>query len=119
MTPKLAAIILLLASTAQAALKSGTVGYQQGQTVLEGYWVYDDSVKGPRPGVIVVHDWMGPSDFSRGRADELAKLGYIAFAADIYGKGIRPKDPKEASAQAGRYKNDRPLLRARAKAALN
>jgi dienelactone hydrolase len=62
---------------------------------------------------------MGMSPFARDRADALAKLGYIALAADVYGKGIRPKDANEAMTLVKTYKSDRPLLRARAKAALD
>jgi len=102
-----------------AALHTETIEYKQGDTTCEGYLAYDDSVKGPRPGVLVVHDWMGMGDYARMRADMLAKLGYVAFAADIYGKGVRPKDSKEAGGLAGKYKGDRVLLRARANAALD
>src|SRR5690606_30406202 len=69
-------------------------------------------------GVLIVHDWMGPSDFTRDRARELAKLGYVAFAADIYGKDVRPKDQKQAAAEAGKYKKDRALFRRRLAAGL-
>ncbi len=101
-----------------ASLKTETIEYKQGDTALEGYLAYDDSIQGKAPGVVVVHDWMGNSEFSKKKADDLAKLGYVAFAADIYGKGVRPKDRTEAAAQAGAYKKDRPLLRARVQAAL-
>jgi dienelactone hydrolase len=95
------------------------VEYKQGDTVCEGFLAYDPTVQGKRPGVLVVHEWMGLVDFTKDRARALAKLGYVAFAADIYGKGVRPADFKEAGTQAGKYKGDRPLLRARAKAALD
>jgi dienelactone hydrolase len=68
--------------------------------------------------VLVVHDWMGVGPYTRGRAEQLAKLGYVAFVADVYGKGIRPTSPREAGEQAGKFKRDRPLLRARMVAAL-
>jgi dienelactone hydrolase len=110
---------LLVASLAHAELKGKPVEYREGKTVLEGYLVYDDAVPGKRPAVVVIHDWMGVSPFTRERADALAKMGYIALAADIYGKGIRPKDGKEAMTQASLYKGNRPLLRARARAALD
>jgi dienelactone hydrolase len=110
-------VVILLASAAQAELKGKTVEYREGTTLLEGYVVYDDAIQGKRPGIIVVHDWLGLSAFTRERADTLAKLGYVAFAADIYGKGIRPKNPKGAMAQVSLYKGNRPLLRERAKAA--
>jgi len=110
---------MLSAVMAHAELRGKTVEYKDGKTTLEGYVVYDDAVQGKRPGVIVVHDWLGLSDFTRGRADELAKLGYIALAADIYGKGVRPKEPKEAMKQVMQYKGDRTLLRSRVTAAFN
>ena len=102
-----------------AALHTENIEYKQGDTTLEGYLAYDGAVKGPRPGVLVVHDWLGCDSYAKMRADMIAKLGYVAFAADIYGKGVRPKNPQEAGAQAGKYKGDRPLLRARVNAALD
>ena len=103
---------------AKAAVQFKTVEYKQGDTVLEGLSVYDDAVQGKRPGVLVVHQWKGLGDYEKKRAEMLAKLGYNVFAVDIYGKGVRPKDPKEAGAQAGKFKNDRQLLRSRVQAGL-
>lgn len=90
-----------------------TIEYADGPTVLEGYLAYDDSLKTPRPGVLVVHDWTGVGDYVKGRAEQLATLGYIAFAVDIYGQGIRPRNAEEAAAQAGIYRQDRSLMRRR------
>lgn len=113
-------LILFLAPVfAYAELKSQVVEYKQGDAILEGYLVYDDSIEGKRPGVIVVHDWMGLGDYAKHRADMIAQLGYVAFAEDIYGKGVRPKNADEASAQATIYKSDRTLLRSRALAGLD
>jgi len=67
----------------------------------------------------VVHQWMGLTAYEKHRAGMLAQLGYVAFCADIYGKGVRPQTAAEAGALAGRYKADRPLLRARANAGLD
>ena len=103
---------------AHAAIRSEVVKYSDGDTQMEGLIVYDSAKKGKLPGVVVVHDWMGRSDFSDGKAQELAKLGYIAISADIYGVGVRPKDATEAGKLAGKYKSDRTLLRSRAVAAL-
>ena len=100
------------------AIHTETVAYKHGDTVLEGFLAYDDSVKGPRPAVLIVHQWKGLGDYEKKRAEMLAQLGYNAFAVDIYGKGVRPKDSGEAGAEAGKYKRDRELLRARAKAGL-
>src|ERR1039457_2688333 len=90
-----------------AALQSKAVEYKQGDAQLEGYWVYDDSFKGKRPGIMVVHEWKGLNDYAKHRADMLAQLGFIAFAADIYGKGIRPQSIQEAGEMAGKFKSDR------------
>lgn len=108
---------LLFTTTASAAIKSEMVEYKEGNTVLEGYVVYDDAKKGKLPGVVVIHNWMGLSDETKSKANQLAELGYVAFAADIYGKGVKPKDKKEAGALAGKFKGDRKLLRVRAMAA--
>jgi dienelactone hydrolase len=64
--------------------------------------------------VPVVHEWTGLGDYVRARARTLAEMGYLAFAADIYGNGIRPNTPQEAAAQAGIYKNDRSRVRVQA-----
>ena len=114
----LAAALLLGALASHAAIQSKTIEYQQGDATLEGVLVWDDAVKGARPGVLVVHQWMGLTDYEKHRAEMLAQLGYVAFCADIYGKGIHPKDTKEAGAQAGKYKSDRALLRLRVNAGL-
>ena len=108
-----------MTSMARAELHTETIEYKQGDTVMEGYLAYDTANTGKRPGIVVVHDWMGQGKYSKFRADELAKLGYVAFAADIYGKGVRPSNPKEASEQAGKFKSDRALLRSRVQAALD
>jgi len=105
--------------TVRAAIHTETVEYKQGDTTLEGFVAYDDAIPGKRPGVLVVHQWMGLTDYEKHRAEMLAKLGYVAFCADIYGKGVRPKNTAEAGAQAGKYKSDRQLLRARVNAGLD
>jgi dienelactone hydrolase len=113
-----AGVALLFGMNSYGALRTESVEYKQGDTTCEGYLAYDDAVKGARPGVLVVHDWLGCDSYAKMRADMLAKLGYVAFAADIYGKGVRPKGPQEAMAQVTKYKGDRALLRARVTAAL-
>src|SRR5690349_10308105 len=110
------AVILIGAVGAQAKVKTEVVEYKDGDTVLEGVVAYDDATKDKRPGIVVVHDWMGPGEFSKKKAEDLAALGYVAFAADVYGKGVRPKDGKEAGGLAGKYKGDRELLRKRMRA---
>jgi dienelactone hydrolase len=106
-------------STAGAGVKTEVVEYRHGDVVLEGYLAYDDSFQGKRPGVLVVHEWYGHNPYVRKRAEQLARLGYVAFASDIYGKGVLAKDAKEAGALAGIYLGDRKLMRARAAAGLD
>ncbi len=113
-----ALLTLACALPVVAAIQTKTVEYKQGDTTLEGVLVYDDAVKTKRPGVLIVHQWMGITDYEKHRAEMLAQLGYVAFCADIYGKGVHPKDTTEAGALAGKYKNDRALLRARVAAGL-
>jgi dienelactone hydrolase len=109
---------LTLAVNAEAAVKTKVVEYKQGDTVLEGYLAWDDATTAKRPGVLLVHEWTGLGPNVKNRAEMLAKLGYVAFAADIYGKGIRPATAAEAGKTATYYKENRPLLRARARAGL-
>jgi dienelactone hydrolase len=111
-------LTLALAVPAGAALKSETVTYKDGEAVCEGYLAWDDALAGKRPGILVVHDWMGVSETTREVVDRLAGLGYLALAADIYGRGIRPKDRTEAQAQAGVWRKDRAALRTRTRAGL-
>ncbi|MFT4176980.1 MAG: dienelactone hydrolase family protein [Luteolibacter sp.] len=102
-----------------AALVEEKITYQDEKgATLEGFHVYDDAVEGKRPGVLVIHQWLGLTDYEMERSRQLAQLGYNVFAADIYGKGIRPDLP-EAGKTAGTYKNDRALFRTRLKAGLD
>ncbi len=105
----------------QAKIVTKTIEYKQDDTTLEGYLAYDDSISGKRPGVLVVHQWLGLTDYEKHRAEQLAALGYVAFCADIYGKGVRPKNVEEAGALVGKYEHegDRKLLRARVNAGLD
>ena len=113
-----AAVACVLGSLPAAAkVKTEVVEYKDGDVVLEGVLAYDDASKDKRPGILVVHDWMGSGAFSTKKAEDLAALGYVALAADVYGKGVRPKDGKEAAALAGKYKGDRASLRKRVGAA--
>jgi dienelactone hydrolase len=112
------ALASLCANVLNAAIKTETVEYKQGDTTLEGVLVYDDANKTPRPGVLVIHQWQGVTDYEKKRAEMLAELGYAAFCVDIYGKGVRPATTEAAGAEAGKYKKNRPLLRDRVNAGL-
>ena len=118
---KLIPVFLALAGafSVQAKIVTQTIEYKQGDVTLEGFLAYDDVNSAARPGVLVVHQWLGLTDYEKHRAEQLASLGYIAFCADIYGKGIRPQNTTEAGVEATKYKTDRTLLRARVNAGLD
>jgi dienelactone hydrolase len=109
-----AAAVLLQAGAAQAALKTQWIDYKQGDTALSGYLVYDDAGQGRRPGVLMIHDRSGFSEGTLADAQMIAKLGYVVFAEDIFGKGIVPKTVPEMMSTIAIYDKDRPLMRARA-----
>lgn len=110
----------LAALTATAAVVTRPVAYEHAGAKLEGYLAYDDSLtaKGKLPGVLVVHEWWGLNDYAKGRAEQLAKLGYVAFALDMYGAGISTLDPKKAGQLAGQFYG-KPLMAERARAGLD
>src|SRR5271169_4043298 len=108
-----AAAAVLQAGAAQAAIKTQWIDYKQANTTLSGYLVYDDAVQGRRPGVLMIHDRSGFSEGSIADAEMIAKLGYVVFAEDIFGKGVVPKSVPEMTELITIYNNDRPLMRAR------
>src|SRR3954447_25528651 len=81
------AVAVTAAGTAPAAVQTKTIEYESGGTKLKGFLAYDDAVKDKRPGVLVFPEWWGLNDYARNRAKQLAELGYVAFAADLYGEG--------------------------------
>jgi dienelactone hydrolase len=113
-----AAAFALVASPATAEMKSQWVEYSHGNTKLKAYMAYDDKVTGRRPAVLVAHAREGMTPKTQQLTEIWAKLGYVSFAADIfgYGQGILPKDVPEMTAQTQIYSNDRPLMRARTQA---
>lgn len=114
----LAAAFALVAGSAQAEVKKGWSDYTHGTKKLKGYVVYDDAKNGKRPAILMIHAREGMSPKTLALAEMWAKLGYVAFAADIfgYGEGILPKSIPEMSAQTTIFRKDRPLARARTRA---
>lgn len=112
------AAMLFVTAGSHAAIKTQAVKYQQGGVQLQGYLAYDDAVQGKRPGVLVVPEWWGLTDYAKHRAQMLAQLGYVAFVADMYGNGQTTEDPAQAGKWAGALKSNRALLRQRVIAAL-
>ncbi len=113
-------LVLVVAGLGGAAraLESRTVAWAVDGVAYEGTLVFDKKLlkkaRGKLPGVLVVHQWLGPTAHERARAERLAGLGYVAFVADIYGKDARPADMGQAGEIAGRMKGDRAELRRRA-----
>ena len=114
-----ALVLALFTELANAEIKSQPIEYKQGETVCEGLLVYDNATSGKRPGVLIAHQWKGLIAYEKRRAEMLARLGYVVFCADIYGKGVRADNPQDAAKLATKYKDERPLLRARVNAAFD
>ena len=117
-TLTLALVFFSATLSAHAKLVTKPIAYEHSGVKLEGYLAYDDTVKTPRPGVLVVPEWWGLNDYIKGRTEQLAKLGYVAFAVDMYGAGVVATDPKKAGELASPFYG-KPLMAERAQAGLD
>ena len=109
--------MLLFAQFSLAAVVGRDVEYRAGDKVMKGFLAIDDSVRGKRPGVLVVPEWWGVNDYVRKRARMLAEQGYVALVVDMYGDGKVAANPKEAGELAGGVNKNPPLALARFRAA--
>lgn len=100
------------------AIVSNTVGYLDGDVLLEAFFAYDDAFEGRRPAVLICHAWGGRDEFVAEKAKKLAQLGYVGFALDMYGKGARGKNPEENAKLMQPFMDDRAMLQKRIQAAL-
>ena len=96
----LLALAALLPFAVNAKIVTRTVPYTYAGRTMLGYLAYDDATAQQRPGVLVLPEWWGLTDYPKRRARELAQMGYVAFAADLYGDGRTTRDPKQAQACA-------------------
>lgn len=115
------ALLVLSAVAVNAKIVTKPVAYEQGGVKLEGYLAYDDakaSVGHKAPGVVIFPEWWGLNDYPKSRALQLAELGYVAFAADMYGAGVVTQDPKKAGELSGQLYG-KPLMAERARAGLD
>lgn len=101
------------------AIISNTVSYLDLDTVLEGFFAYDDAIVGQRPVVLIHHAWGGRDQFVADKALKLAELGYLAFATDMYGKGVLGKSQEENAALMKPFIENRAKLQQRLHAALS
>ena len=113
-------LTLAVSISAHAKLVTKTVSYEQNGTKLEGYLAYDDTAtgKGKVPGIVVYPEWWGLNDYIKSRAEQLANMGYVAFAADMYGDGQSTTEPAKAKEFAGKLYG-KPLMAERAQAGLD
>jgi len=120
MRPLLIALLLCCSTMAQAAIQTREVPYTAADgTRLVGYHAWDDAISGPRPGVIVVHEWWGLNDYAKRRARDLAALGYSALAVDMYGDGRNTQHPDDAKAFMNAALADPAIPKARFQAGLD
>jgi dienelactone hydrolase len=114
----LTATVLIFAAQSNAAIKTEVIEYQYENTKLKGYLAYDDAKKGKRPGIMVVHEWWGLNDYAKKRAEQLAEMGYVAFAADLYGNGQVTEHPTDAGKMATEVRSNVKVWLGRAEAGL-
>jgi len=88
--------VLLFSGSALAVMQQEEISYKDGDVELKGYLFWDDAFSGNRPGILVAHEWWGLNDYARLRAEMLAEMGYVAFAADMYGEGRKTRHADEA-----------------------
>ena len=111
-------LALLLPGWLSAAIVGEEVHYTAGNTEMHGYLAYDSSIEGPRPGILVVHEWWGHNEYARSRARQLTELGYVALAIDMYGEGQQADHPQDAGKFASAVRNNMPIARERFEAAM-
>lgn len=106
-------------TSTSVSIKEEAVTYSADTLNMKGYVTYDGSKEGKRPAILVVHEWWGLGDYTRNRAKQLAELGYIAMAVDMYGDGKTGETPQEAQALAMPFYQNPQLTKTRLDAALN
>jgi dienelactone hydrolase len=100
------------------SIKTRIVEYVVDEAVFEGLLAWDSGSASSRPGVLVAHAWGGRGEFEDDKAKKLAELGYVGFAIDVYGKGIRGQSPEENAALMQPLLDDRAKLERRLLAAI-
>lgn len=101
------------------AIVSNTVNYLDGDVLLEGFFAFDDSIQGQRPVVLINHAWAGRDGFVEEKAKQIAELGYVGFAVDMYGKGILGTSKDQNAQLMQPFMENRQLIIQRMKAAFN
>lgn len=112
-------LLALSTMTLRADIVVEAIDYDHDGALCAGTLVYDNSIEGKLPCIIIFHQWAGPGDYELARAKMLAEQGYAAFVADVYTKSIRPQSVGERRVLTTAFRNDRSMTRARARAALD
>ena len=99
-------------------MQTKDIDYGDGDVNLRGYLAFDEKGVGRRPGVLVFHEGLGLGDFAMTRARMLAEMGYVAFAADMFGERRQARNLQEVANLVGGLRSQPETLRARARAAL-
>ena len=115
----LIALLMLfgVSALAHAAMRTQTIDYSVDGKAMQGVLVWDDAVKTPRPGLLMIPDWIGINATNIDFAKTIAGKDYVIFMGDMYGKDLRPKDNKAAQAASDPLYANRALMRARVVAA--
>jgi dienelactone hydrolase len=119
MTWEMLLVVGLALAAGRGTIHTEAVQYKHGDVTCAGYLAYEEGMEGKRPGVVVIPEWWGLNDYAKYRAQELAKLGYVAMAIDMYGNGKVAAAQDEAGKLASAMRSDRPLMRARAAAGVD
>jgi dienelactone hydrolase len=106
-------------TAAAAKITTADATYKVDSVTSISYVAYDASKQGPRPVVLVIPEWWGLNDYAKMRARELAKLGYLAMAVDMYGNGKQGETPEAAGNLAGAFYSNDEMVRSRIKAAMD
>jgi dienelactone hydrolase len=114
----LVASVLMISSIALSEIKTETIEYTVGDKTFRSFIAFDASKPGKRPGVLVVHEWWGLNDYAKRRARQLAEMGYVALAVDMFGDGKTTTDASVARQMAGEVYSDPEIAKARSEAAL-
>lgn len=104
--------------TLNTTIKEENVSYNGDGIKMKGFVAYDGSTNKKRPVVLIVHEWWGLTDYTKERAKQLAALGYLAIAVDMYGDGKIAENPEEAGKLAGQFYKDPMMAKRRFDAAL-
>lgn len=106
------------AETKEPKLKEENITYTGDGVTMNGFVVYDENKEGARPAVLVVHEWWGLNDYDKMRARELANLGYVAMAIDMYGNGKQADNPDSAKMLATPFYVNPQMAKSRLDAAI-